>query len=776
MISDKAEMASMEKVGNAARKEQPYIPAEQDLPQFTVKTVVLGVLLSAILAGANGYLGLKVGMTVSASIPAAVISMALLKLWRNSNILENNLVQTAASAGESLAAGVIFTLPALILLEYWEDFYFAETFAIALCGGLLGVLFTIPLRRALILESDLTFPEGVATAEVLKAGNAGGDQVRQILFSGLAAALYKVGQTGLKIFAGSIGGGITVNGSIIGLGTELSVALLAVGNIVGLNIASLVFAGGLISFVFAIPIWMATVDESELDEVLRAGLEAGDPTPTGYGAAIKIWAERVRFLGVGAMIVGGIWALISLAKPLVAGVRASLKAMRDMRLHGTGSLPRTEVDVPITYVALGVLLLAVPVFLCFIFIIDLEDLGVSGASYWGSMVFAVVFSLVAGFLFSSVAGYMAGLVGSSNNPISGVTIATVLFASLCLLGFYGTAEGARAATAASAAIVVGGMVACAAALAGDNLQDLKAGTILGATPWKQQIMQMVGVTAAALVLAPVVSLLFNAYGLGDVRPRDDMNPDEMLSAPQATLMKTVAEGVFSQSLQWAMIGAGGAIAVAIILADLVLEHFRSRFRMPVLAVAVGIYLPLELAVPIFLGGLVDFITVQLARRRAVRNGTDPAVAVENAKGRGLLFSSGLITGEALVGIILAIPFAAFQSTDVLSVWSKDAGDERALVPPILGTIVALVFVVWLFITSLGKAERAPYTATAATPAAEQPTEPGAEGENETDVPVQQHGEESSEGAEGGKEDSATKAAAAAVDAAGERGLEYFLTV
>ncbi len=667
------------------QSDAPYIPASQSLPEITLKAVVLGFILSAVLAGANAYLGLKVGLTVSASIPAAVISMAVLQFFREHNILENNIVQTAASAGESLAAGVIFTLPALIMLQYWQKFEFLPTLAIATCGGVLGVLFTIPLRRALIIEANLQFPEGVATGEVLKAGTEGGRGARLIAMAGVAGAFLKLCQSGFKIVAGKSSGAFTAgNGAIFGYGSELGVALLGVGYIVGINIAILVFAGGLISWLFGIPIFTATASPAELQAIV------GDAH--GYEAAEQVWSQRIRFMGVGAMATGGLWALLSLIGPIRDGVRSSFQAMRDARSGHATAIERTERDTPINFVMIGTVALAVPIFIVFLFVVDQGALAISSGLYGGIVLLGVVFALVAGFLFASVAGYMAGLVGSSNNPISGVTIATILTISLVLLWLLGgqidfTVDAAKATTAAATAILVGAIVACAAAIAGDNMQDLKAGRIVGATPYKQQIMQMVGVIAGALVIAPVLQLLFQAYGLGDVFPRLGMDPGEALKAPQATLMSSVANGVFTRNLPWTMIWIGAVVAVAIIVLDQILKSRRSTFRTPVLAVAVGIYLPLELTTPIFIGGLVAAIAIRTLKSRGASS-----AQVTGANQAGLLFASGLITGEALVGILLAIPFAAAQSTDVLRI--APPGFET--VANILGVLGLTLFVMWLF--------------------------------------------------------------------------------
>lgn len=648
----------------------PYIPPERSLPEITVKALMLGVMLAAVLAAANAYLGLKVGMTVSASIPAAVISMGVLRLFRRSNILENNIVQTAASAGESLAAGVIFTLPALILLGYWHGFPYLDTLAVAAAGGVLGVLFTIPLRRALIIEGGLRFPEGIATAEVLIAGDEGGRGVRDIAVAAVAGGLVKLAQTGFRILAGTIDGALQVGRALFGFGSELGVALLGVGYIVGLRIATLVFAGGLISWLGGIPIYTAL-------HGLPEGLE-------GYSAALHIWSTKIRYLGVGAMAVGGLWALLSLIRPIRDGMQASWQAVREARQLHQVAIPRTERDTPIHFILAATLAMALPLLFVFLHVIDQPHLGVSDGTYAVTIAFGVLFAVLAGFLFSSVAGYMAGLVGSSNNPISGVTIATILTASLLLLALLGSqidlqVNAERTTAAAATAILIGAVVCCAAAIAGDNMQDLKTGYLVGATPYKQQIMQMVGVLTGAFVLAPVLELLFNAYGLSGVFPREGMDPSQMLAAPQASLMQSVAQGVFARSLDWTIIGIGALIAVVIIAADQVLKARGSSFRMPVLAVAVGIYLPLELSVPIFVGGVVSY-----AAKRALSG--------QQESPRGLLFASGLITGEALVGILLAIPFALAQSTDVLRLMP----DTFAPAAHALGVVVFLGFVYWLY--------------------------------------------------------------------------------
>ncbi|MDP6877039.1 MAG: oligopeptide transporter, OPT family [Candidatus Neomarinimicrobiota bacterium] len=608
--------------------------------EITIKAVFLGIILSMILAGANAYLGLFAGMTVSASIPAAVISMGVLSLFKNSNIRENNIVQTAASAGESLAAGVIFTIPALVLLGYWDSFDYAEVAKIAAIGGVIGVLFTVPLRRALIINAKLTYPEGVATAAVLRAGdeakqeksteNSGG--LGTIALTSLAGGLMKLFQQGFGMWHVEAASARAIGGSIFGIGTDLSPALISVGYIVGRNIGILVVAGGLISWAFAIPIYSAMV-----------GFQ-GDP----LDAAFNIWTTKIRYLGVGAMVVGGVWSLIKLFKPLIEGIRASLDALKNNASNE--NIPTEEKDMPINYVGIALLALLVPVFLLYVGIVD--SLPVAAL--------LTVVMMVFGFLFSAVAAYMAGVVGSSNNPISGVTIATILFTSILLLALLGTGSG----TGAASAIMVGAVVCCAAAIGGDNLQDLKAGQLVGATPWKQQVMQIVGTLSSAIVLGLVLDILHTAYTIGS----------PTLSAPQATLMKSVADGVFTGNLPWMFVYIGGLIAVALILIDLRQEKVGSDFRVPVLAVAVGIYLPITLTVPIFIGGMVSHLG-------------KTAGGTENSEKKGLLMSSGFITGEALMGILVAVPIFLSGNKD----WWPKLGEFNWL-----GPVLFAGMIVWLY--------------------------------------------------------------------------------
>jgi putative OPT family oligopeptide transporter len=554
--------------------------------------------------------------------------MGVLRVLGHGGILENTIVMTQGSAGEALAAAAIFTLPALVLLGVWDSFPYGWVTAIAGIGGMLGVLLTIPLRRALIVEQKLKFPEGTAVAEVLRVGERAGRGLRALATAGVIGALIKLCETGFKLWPGTAQLARYVGDGIAYVGTNLSPALLGIGYIVGLNIAALVFVGSVISWNIAIPIyaaWFVHGDPAFADS-LAAGVNAA-------GLAYEIWARKIRYLGVGAMLVGGLWALVSIRHSLSSGIRSGLE---QFRRAGKQPAASTERDVPMPWVLAGVAACVLPIFMLYNQIV--ASVGIAAAM--------AVTMLVAGFLFSSVAAYMAGLVGSSNNPISGVTMATMLVASLLLFALMGADSRGPAA-----AIMIGAVVCCAASLGGDLLQDLKSGQLVGSTPWKQQLALAAGVLVSVFVMAPILNLLLHAYGIG-VPTAEHPNP---LVAPQATLMASVAQGVFRGGLPWGMVSAGAVIGAAIIAVDEWLRMRNAPFRAPVLAVAVGIYLPLEVDTPIFIGGLIAWF----AQRKLG--------AADSGAGSGTLFAAGLITGEALVGILLAVPIVLSGSTDVFSV-------------------------------------------------------------------------------------------------------------
>jgi putative OPT family oligopeptide transporter len=633
-------------------------------PQLTFRAITLAIVLAMILAAANTYLGLFAGMTIASAIPAAVVSMAVLRALGGGGILENNIVQTGASAGSSIASGVIFTIPALVILGYWQDFKYSWVLAIAGLGGILGVLFSVPLRRALIVEQKLAFPEGQAAAEVLKTGENPSEGIRILSLSALGGAFAKLAAaSGLRLIPDAAASAGFFGKYLAYFGTNLSPALIGVGYIVGLNVGIVVLAGAMLSWNIAIPVYAAFVLPSNAElSTIAAGLPAEE-------LAGLLWSKQIRYLGVGAMLVGGMWALVSLRHSLASGVRSGLAAAR---ASAAGvAVAHTEQDLPMKSVLIGIVLFTLPLAALYQAIVG---------NFAVSLPMTIVM-VVTGFLFCSVSAYMAGLVGSSNNPVSGITIATILFSAVMLL----LMMGPESSIGPVAAVMIGAVVCCAACIAGDNLQDLKCGYIVGATPWRQQVMLAIGAASSALVMAPVLNLLADAYGIGvatDAHPKP-------LPAPQATLMASVSKGLFGGQLPWDMIAIGALIGVAIIVLDETLKARGSSFRTPVLAAAVGIYLPLELMTPIFIGGVIAHLVERHLRRR----GTDQA-GLERANRKGLLFAAGVITGEALMGIGIAIPIVTSGRADVLALPPSMQFGES------LGLLVLAVLGAWLYRTAM----------------------------------------------------------------------------
>jgi putative OPT family oligopeptide transporter len=585
---------------------EPYIPPHKNIPEVTIVALILGALLSIVMGAANTYLGLYAGMTVSASIPAAVISMAILRgIFRRGTILENNIVQTMASTGESLAAGVIFTVPALLLIGEWQDFKFWPTTLIVMLGGLLGIVFMVPMRRALIVgRPDLVYPEGVACSEVLIVGEEGGGGIRWIALGLGIGVLFKFLVSGLHVIRTVVEGAVARGRSILYAGSDMSVALLAVGYIVNLQIAVLITLGGVIGWLIVMP--------------LLGGYEPG---MVPMEVAWELYATKVRYIGVGAMAVGGLYSIWHVRRGIVAGI-AGLRGVKEGIARASAERPRTDRDMPLGWLLAVLLLTTFATFLFYDYLVG--SVGVAAVT-------ATIMILTA-FLFVAVATYIAGLVGSSNSPVSGMTICALLIAAGTLLGL-----GIRGESAILATLGVAGVVCCAACTAGDVAQDLKTGQLVGATPARQQWTEMLGAIIPAFFFAPILSLLHNAYGIGTGEPG-------ALRAPQAALFASLTDSFFGEGqLPWDMVGIGAAIGVGLIVLNRLLELSGSSFRTHVMPVAVGMYLPLSLDIPIFVGGLIRY----LFGRRSARGSTS------EAHDSGVLFGSGLIAGEAITGILLA---------------------------------------------------------------------------------------------------------------------------
>lgn len=582
-------------------KWKPIIPADKTLPEFTPVSLILGLILAVVFGAANAYLGLRVGMTVSASIPAAVISMGILRyLLRRDSILENNMVQTIGSAGESLAAGAIFTMPALFM--WAEESHevampsFTEIAAIAVCGGLLGVLFMVPLRNALIVEEHgaLPFPEGTACAEVLLAGEEGGAKSK-VVFAGLGiSALYKFITDGLKLFPSEVHWNLRSLRTAFGL--DVLPALAGVGYICGRRVAANMFAGGVLGWFVLIPAIVLFGGDNMIAPAADRISEMD---------VMSIWGSYIRYIGAGAVAAGGI---ISLIKTFPVILRTFTKAVRGIGVQRQDDL-RTSRELPMGAVLAGVLLIAVVIWL-------LPSVPVR--------LFGAMLVIIFGFFFATVSSRMVGLVGSSNNPVSGMAIATLLIATALLKG-----TGMTGYTGMVSAICVGTVICIVAAMAGDTSQDLKTGFIVGATPMWQQIGELIGAVVAALTIGGVMYLLHAAWGFGN---------SSQLPAPQATLMKLVVEGVMGGTLPWGLVFCGVFVAVVIEILGL-----------PVLPVSIGLYLPIHLSAPIFVGGMIRKLV------ESQKADTEEAAALKKDRvDRGLLYSSGMIAGEGLIGILLAV--------------------------------------------------------------------------------------------------------------------------
>lgn len=579
------------------KEHKPYVPPEKDMPELTVTSVIMGILLAVIFGAANAYLGLRVGMTVSASIPAAVVSMGVIRvILKRDSILESNMVQTIGSAGESLAAGAIFTIPVLF---FWANEGKMELptmltiTVIAVCGGILGVLFMVPLRKALIVKEHdvLPYPEGTACADVLLAGEKKGAGANNV-FAGMGlAALFKFIVDGLKVVPGKII--VSIQGLKTAISTEVYPALLGVGYICGPRIASYMLSGGVIGWFVLIP----AITTFGAATVLYPGT---DTIATMYaeGGANAIWSNYIRYIGAGAVAAGG---LISLIKSLPLIVTTFVEAVKGMKATKSDSELRTEKDLSIRFIIIGILVMVLAIWL-------LPQIPVT--------LLGALLIVVFGFFFATVSSRMVGLVGSSNNPISGMSIATLLFATLCL-----KAAGQIGIQGMVGAIAIGSVICIVAAMAGDSSQDLKTGFLLGATPKRQQIGELIGALVSAFTIGGVMLLLNSAWGFGSAE----------LSAPQATLMKMIIEGVMNDNLPWILVFIGIFIAVAIEILGI-----------PVLPVAIGLYLPFELTTAIMLGGVIRWFVDKKTKGES-----------SEASG-GVLFCSGLIAGEGLIGILLAI--------------------------------------------------------------------------------------------------------------------------
>ncbi len=638
-------------------KPEPFIPASQTLPEITIKGVILGIFLVLILGASSTYLGLKVGQTVAASIPAAVISMAVLRFFANSNILENNMVQTTASAAETISAGMLFTLPALLLLHFWTSFNYWECVAVALLGGILGVLFSVPIRRIMVNDPTLPFPEGTAAANVLKAGADTNVSVKELLYGGLGGGLIALFQNGFEIISDGFQSWFRVGNTVLGYGIGFAPAMFAVGYIIGIEVGLSLLVGLVLGWFIGIPI---------------IGLLHGLPSSasTANNIAVSLWINQVRYIGLGIMIVGGFAAMFMLIRPIFHGISSSIKSIEQAKLNSHIPVIRTEHDLNIALVFRVFLLALIPLAAFLFYFTYHGGFSFPLSQHLILIGIGVLVISIAGFALASVCGYFAGLVGSSVSPISGLTLIGLLICA-ALVAFsmgispHGSHSEAFRTLLAAFVIIVTGILSCAGAISNDTIQDLKAGQLVGATPWKQQVMMFVGVAALAFVIPEIFNLLFYAYGIAGITPHAGMDPTQTLQAPQAGMMATVVEGVFNRQLNSNMLGLGAIIAVIF----LVINAFTRKidYQFSILSIGLGMYLPLETLMPIIIGGCVSFlIKRQLKKRRSTAENPEEGKNIyRKAKQRGLLTACGMVAGSSLMGVILAIPFTIKGSADAL---------------------------------------------------------------------------------------------------------------
>jgi putative OPT family oligopeptide transporter len=656
--------------------------------ELTVRGLIIGILITLVFTAANVYFGLKAGLTFSTSIPAAVISMAILRGFRDATVQENNIVQTVASAAGTLSS-IIFVLPGLIMIGWWTGFPFWISFLICALGGILGVMYSIPLRRALVTNSDLPYPEGVACAEVLKVGSGGDKEhaadiehgragLLAVLWGSIVSAVFAV-VVATQIFASDVAQTFRIGrrGAVSGYDFSLSFALLAIGHLCGLSVGIAMLIGTFIGWGWLVPHYAALT---------------GDLTTAAGALAQSTWSHKVRFIGAGTIGVSAIWTLLKLVKPVASGLAGAMAASRARKAGKADTLPITERDIPIGIVGLVTLLCMLPIGWVLGYFANTSGLG---AHVTTLVIGGVFYVFLMSFFVSAVCGYMAGLIGSSNSPLSGVGILVVIGAALLLVVGVKPYVGPDATKALMAfALFTTAVIFNVAAIANNNLQDLKTGQLVDATPWKQQVALIIGVLAGAVVIPPVLNLVNQAYGFVGA-PGAELRPHP-LPAPQAGLISSLAQGVIAADIDWSLIRMGAYIGVAIIVLDALLARSTKHMRVPPLAVGLGIYLPTASTLMIVVGTIVGWVFDRRADRTRNPEGT---------KQLGVLLASGLIVGESIIGVVISaiVVFSGIAAPLAL----VGAGFETAGI--IIGGLAFAVIVFVLYRWILGMATRAAET-------------------------------------------------------------------
>ncbi|MGI7103386.1 OPT family oligopeptide transporter [Campylobacter jejuni] len=611
---------------------------KQNLPELTLRGLILGSILTIIFTASNVYLGLKVGLTFSSSIPAVVISMAVLSLFKTSNILENNMVQTQASAAGTLSS-VIFVIPGLFMCGYWSEFPLWQTFMICLCGGGLGVLFTIPLRRTMVVESKLAYPEGRAAAEILKVANKdqsskkGKQGIKEIALGSFIAAIFSLLSNGFKLAASESNFAFIWNKMAFGFSMGYSLALLGAGYLVGLAGAIALFVGMFLAW----GIFTPYLSNFEFDSAKNA-----------VDLASSVCSSKVRLIGTGAIAIAALWTLIELLKPVIEGIKEIVK---NVKITNQEKNERTNIDLSLKSIFILFVLMVAGLFITFYSFVEDANL-----SIYYQMLFSFVGTLVSvliGFFVAAACGYMAGLVGSSSSPISGIGLIGVIISSIVflVLGVELFQDPMLSKFAVALAIFTTSVILATAAISNDNLQDLKTGHLVGATPWKQQVALLVGCVFGALAIVPVLNLLYQAYGFVGAMPREGMDASSALAAPQANLMSTIAQGIFHHNIEWGYMAFGVFVGILMIIIDKILKGTQ-KMSLPPLAVGIGIYLPPAVNIPLVIGGILKYIVMQHLTKKYAKN-SHKEEKLASCEQRGTLFASGLIVGESIFGVIIA---------------------------------------------------------------------------------------------------------------------------
>lgn len=669
-------------------KQPDFMSHDLHLPELTLRGMLLGLLITVIFTASNVYLGLKVGLTFSSSIPAAVISMAILRMFKDSNVLENNLVQTQASAAGTLSA-IIFILPGLLMLGYWQGFPFIQTLFICACGGCLGVLFTIPLRRAMVVNSDLPYPEGLAAAEILKVGsnsegsesNKGG--FKDILSGGIVASIIALCSNGFRVLSAEVSYWLSFGAATTQIPLGFSSALLGAGYLIGIASGLAILAGLVLAWLVFVPYLTSTL-----------------PMPDGQSVssfASYVWAKKVRFIGAGTIGIAAIWTLLSFTKPIIDAIKLSVKAMKENQ--GSSSVHRMDTDMSPKSIAIVFSVILIGLLMTFYSFI--ADANLSTELTLTYVVVGVIIAIGMGFFVAATCGYMAGLIGTSASPISGIGILGIIVSSLVVLGIgtsaslFDTVAGTKFATAL--AIFITSVIVAIAAISNDNLQDLKTGYLVGATPWKQQVALLIGSIAGAFAIAPVLNLLYEAYGFAGAMPRVGMDEAQALSAPQATLMTTIAQGIFSHNLEWDYILFGVFVGIVAIIINYILKKTTATLSLPPLAIGMGLYLPPTLEMPLVLGSVLGYFMHRYLRKRAERRSPNNVEEdVENCNRHGVLFASGLIVGESLMGVIIAVIIVFSVTSGGGDAPLSLVGSEFGKTADTLG-LIAFIVVILMFV-------------------------------------------------------------------------------